>query len=334
MAERSNIAWTRSTFNPWIGCTKVSPGCDHCYAEALDKRHRWGGATHWGDDKPRHRTAASNWRAPLTWDRYAASERVYGELYKASCTWHKPGFWPVFCASLADVFDNQVPEAWRTDLWTLIDNTPSLSWLLVTKRIGNVRNMVPLRWAHNFFPSNVRILITVVNQDEADRDIPKLLALNCQNGISYEPALGPVNFGPYLSRTNMPGLRLMPGFRDPLPGIEWIIVGGESTQGAPARDFRVEWARRTVQQCKIAGVPVFMKQMGSRVVDRNDAGFDGCDPASWPIRPDGCDPEVEHDIHGYQENYQGADCRIRLIDRAGADPAEWPEDLRVQEFPA
>jgi len=76
-----------------------------------------------------------------------------------------------------------------------------------------------------------------------------------------------------------------------------------------------------------------VKQMGSYVVDRNDAGFDGCDTGSWPLRPDGCDPLLDHEIHGVIENYQGADCRIRLVDRAGADPAEWPQDLRVQEWP-
>jgi hypothetical protein len=117
------------------------------------------------------------------------------------------------------------------------------------------------------------------------------------------------------------------------PRLDWIIVGGESTQAAKARDFRVEWAMRTISMCRTAGVPVFVKQMGARVLDRNDAGFDGCDARSWPLRADGCDPDVDHEPHDYVENYQGADCRIRLVDRAGADPAEWPEVLRVREFP-
>src|SRR5688572_4428248 len=104
MAEVTGIAWTDSTFNPWIGCTKVGPGCDHCYAEALDKRHRWGGATHWGAGVERMRTSPSNWAKPRAWNRKAVASG-------------KP--WRVFCASLADVFDNEVPHDWRADLFEL-----------------------------------------------------------------------------------------------------------------------------------------------------------------------------------------------------------------------
>src|SRR5882672_1152909 len=185
MAEKSAIAWTRSTFNPWIGCTKVGPGCDHCYAEALDKRMRYGKAVHWGAGVPRFRTSAENWRGPLKWNELAWAAPPFAG---------RPGFWPVFCASLADVFDNEVPASWRQDLWNLICATPNLSWLLVTKRIGNVARMVPPAWHRNGFADNVRLLITVCDQEEADRDIPKLLALPCKNGISYEPALGPIYF--------------------------------------------------------------------------------------------------------------------------------------------
>src|SRR3954462_4489732 len=106
MAELSAISWTKSTFNPWVGCTNIGPGCDHCYAEALDKRHRWGGATHWGTGVQRKRTSEGYWRQPLAWNRKAAAS-------------DKP--WRVFCASLADVFDNEVPDEWRRDLFALID---------------------------------------------------------------------------------------------------------------------------------------------------------------------------------------------------------------------
>lgn len=308
MAETSGIAWTRSTFNPWIGCTKVGPGCDGCYAEALDARMKFGGAQHWGPGMPRYRTSASNWAKPLQWNRQAAKEREAGTRWEGAPDM-PPGFWPVFCASLADVFDNEVPQEWRWDLWRLIDWTPNLSWLLVTKRIGNVPAMAK-EWTEHGFPPNVRILITVCNQDEADRDIPKLLALPCKNGISYEPALGLVDWSRWLGKQcdggSVPGPYGMGGVTCPrcmgntgrhdCPGLEWIIVGGESSQpGHPARPFNIEWARSTVQQCKSAGVACFVKQAGSNPI------LDG--------QP------------------------LKLRDRAGGDLSEIPEDIRVREFP-
>lgn len=296
MAEKSNIAWTTSTFNPWIGCTKIGPGCDHCYAEAQDSRKRWGKTTHWGAGVPRHRTSASYWQQPKVWNGKQIDLRRQGD----APPWH------VFCASLADVFDNDAPQQWRGDLWTLIADTPALSWLLVTKRIGNVPGMVPLSWTNSprGFPPNVRLMITVVNQEEADRDIPKLLALNCKNGISFEPALGPVDWAAWLYPNRA---RIIDGGTGPFsvkdqPCLEWVIIGGESAQGgANARPFIIEWARSTIAQCKAAGVPVFMKQLGSNI------------RSSW--KPD--DP----------------DHQLRIKDRAGADPDEWPIDLRVREFP-
>jgi protein gp37 len=260
MAEVTGIAWTDSTFNPWIGCTKVWPGCDHCYAEALDKRHRWGGATHWGAGVPRKRTSPDYWRKPLSWNRKAAESG-------------KP--WRVFCASLADVFDNEVPEDWRTELWELIGLTPSLTWLLLTKRIGNAAKMLPA----GVMP-NAWIGATIVNAEEAERDAPKLLATPAAvRFVSYEPALGPVDWTRY-------------------PGIDWIIVGGESTQGAQAREFDLVWARRTVEQARKIGAAPFVKQLGANASDE-----------SWP-------------------EWDG-----KLKDRAGADPVEWPVDLSIQEFP-
>lgn len=306
MAQVTKIAWARSTLNPWIGCSKVGPGCDHCYAEALDKRHKWGGATHWGASVPRYRTSEHTWKQPLKWNKQAELEKG-GALIPSNAEWSGPiGYWPVFCASLADVFDNEVPSSWRFDLWNLIEATPNLSWLLVTKRIGNVYNMVPWKWQSEF-PVHVRLLITVCNQEEADRDIPKLIALPCKNGISYEPALGSVDWSPWLGDKSLkdliatfpPGAFPLPMHLTPRRSLEWIIVGGESTQGAgKARPFDREWAYSTIRQCRAADVACFIKQLGSNVLAR------------------GCDVYAPH-----------------FRDRAGADPAEWPEDLRVQEFP-
>lgn len=224
MAETTGISWCRSTWNPWIGCTEVSPGCDHCYARELDKRHRWGGALHWGAGVPRMRTAASTWKQPLTWNRKAAAS---GER------------WTVF-PSLCDPFDNEVPEEWRNDFWHLIHTTPALTWLLLTKRIGNAAKMIP--WSEHAWP-NVWIGSSVVNQEEADRDIPKLLAVPAaKRFLSLEPMLEPI----YISPTR---------------GISWAIVGGESNQGKfKARPFDLAWARSVRDQCKAAGVPCFIKQ--------------------------------------------------------------------------
>lgn len=177
MAETTGIAWCDSTFNAWIGCTKVSPGCDHCYAEALDARHRWGGNTHWGTAVPRYRTSANLWKQPLAWNRKAEASG-------------KP--WRVFTNSLADVFDNEVPAGWRADLFSLIDDTPALMWLLLTKRIGNAPKMLTMKYDRRIgeavpFP-NVWIGASVVNQEEADRDIPKLLATPAaKRFVSYDP---------------------------------------------------------------------------------------------------------------------------------------------------
>lgn len=281
MAEVTAISWTDSTFNPWIGCTEVSTaasgggGCDDCYARALDARHRWGGATHWGAGVPRMRTSEGYWKKPLTWNNKA----------KAS---GKP--WRVFCASLADVFDNEVSQVWRDDLFHLIAETPALTWLLLTKRIGLAAKMMQGYWAM----PNVWIGATIVNQMEADRDVPKLLATPAAiRFVSYEPALGPVDWSRF-------------------PGIDWIIVGGASRQRKPAPPFDPDTARRTISQCRQIGASPFVKQLGSNIETS------GCGPV-WTAK-------LDDTGKGY--------FRAILKDRAGADPAEWPEDLRVQEFPA
>ena len=245
MAETTGIAWTNSTFNPWLGCTKVGPGCDHCYAEALDKRRRWQGDTHWGAGKPRMRTSDQNWAKPRAWNRKAQESG-------------KP--WRVFCASLADVFDNEVPEQWRWDLWDLIADTPALTWLLLTKRIGNAAKMLPTLNGIPQCQPNVWLGATIVNQEEADRDLPKLMATPAAvRFVSYEPALGPVDWTPF-------------------EGINWIIIGGESTQGAKARFFDLSWATSTIEQARKIGAAPFVKQIGSGHGCKDRAG---ADPSEW-----------------------------------------------------
>lgn len=241
MSENSTIEWCHHTFNPWIGCTKVGPGCDNCYAEAdFDKRRH---VVQWGAGQPRKRTAMSTWAMPLRWN--AKAERL-GVRYR------------VFCASLADVFDNEVPAEWRHDLFDLIERTPHLDWLLVTKRIGNVRQMIPDRWSV-CMPPNLWLGITVVNQAEADRDIPKLLGLKVSvRFLSMEPLLGHVDLRDPPNDIGEPRYSYMDAELD--SRIHWVIVGGES--GPKARPMHPLWARALRDQCAAAGVPLLFKQHG------------------------------------------------------------------------
>jgi len=186
MAENTKIEWADHTFNPWIGCTKVSPACDNCYAEAM-MGHRYG-RVNWGPGEDRARTGSANWSQPLAWNR------------KAAATGTRPF---VFCASLADVFDNEVPIAWRIELFDLIRSTPDLDWLLLTKRIGNAEKMLDEAggWAGVFSGGGLRSTLpnvwlgaTVANQEEAARDIPKLLATPAAvRFLSIEPMLGRID---------------------------------------------------------------------------------------------------------------------------------------------
>ena len=270
MGKDTKIAWTKSTFNPWIGCTEVSPGCDHCYARELALRHGWA---KWGTGQPRRRTSKANWRLPLRWNEQAPDSEFAG----------RKGFWPVFCASLADVFDNEVPIIWRHDLWKLILNTQNLTWLLLTKRIGNVRQMWP-----DGPPRNAWLGCSVVNQLEAERDIKRLRETPATlRFISYEPALEGINWT---------GL---------LRGISWLIIGGES--GPHARPLDIGGARSTIAQCREANVAVCMKQVGANPIWGNETSSLG-----RALREGG----------------------YTLKNRAGADPSEWPEDVRIRQFPA
>ena len=225
MGENSKIEWTDHTFNPWLGCTKVGPPCDNCYAEAWAMR--WGHVT-WGPHGERKRTSAANWRNPVKWDETAKRN---GKRAR------------VFCASLADWLDNQVSDNWREDLACLIDATPNLDWLLLTKRIQNFDKHAP--WHDDDIPSNVWLGITCGDQDEYHRDWPRLSEIEAPvRFISYEPALGP----------------LVPYANELRP--DWIICGGES--GPHARMMDPQWARRIRDACSDFGIAFFMKQMSGR----------------------------------------------------------------------
>lgn len=278
MAENSKIEWTDHTFNPWIGCTKVSDGCKHCYAETLmDKRM---GKVQWGPEGTRVRTSAANWKKPLAWNKQRWEEC-------ADCGWRGPhsdthDFCPtcdgenlkptrqrVFCASLADVFEGR-PELveWRNDLFTLIDKTPNLDWLLLTKRPENVNDMIYEigHWTLDEF-DNVWMGTSVENQQTADERIPHLLQIPARvRFLSMEPLLGPVDiseylpFGYYVPQSQLTNY-LDDGSRWANENsIHWVIVGGES--GSGARPMHPDWARSLRDQCQEAGVAFHFKQWG------------------------------------------------------------------------
>src|SRR5882672_12906871 len=179
MAEFSAISWTDATFNPWIGCTKVSAACDGCYAEADNKRRKW--VEGWGAGVPRRRTTKAYWRQPLAWDRLSVQN---GRKMK------------VFGGSLCDFLDNEVDPIWRDDYWDLIKATPNLWWLLLTKRIGNARKMLPPDWGEGY--PNVVLMATLESQEVWDRDIDKLMSVPAvhKQKTAYEiPRVIPRNIG-------------------------------------------------------------------------------------------------------------------------------------------
>lgn len=259
----SKIEWTHHTFNPWIGCTRVSPGCVNCYAETMmaDRYKK----VKWGPAGERKRTSADYWKQPLKWNREAAAA---GERRR------------VFCASLADVFEYKRDQArdmhsWRTELFSLIRTTPHLDWLLLTKRPELVFAIAP--WFINEIEEypNVWIGTSVENQEQADKRIPELLKIPAAvRFLSVEPLLGPVDLtcvsdgNGIVDQTGFNYLNVLRGFSfeidgeysGKIPQIDWVIVGGES--GPNARPMHPDWARSIRDQCVDAGVPFLFKQWG------------------------------------------------------------------------
>ncbi len=227
MAKNSQIEWTDHTFNPWTGCTNISPGCDNCYAEAWSKR---SGHVRWGNN-PRKRTTDQYWKAPTIWNgRADLFEAAHGRRQR------------VFCASLADVFDNQADPKWRAELFSIIKATPRLDWQLLTKRPQNIAKMLPADWGAGY--ENVWLGFTAEDQQRFDQRkhfierIPAAVWF-----VSYEPAIGPLRISP----------------TDPSP--DWLIVGGES--GHNARSMDPQWVRDVLADCAERGVAGFFKQWGS-----------------------------------------------------------------------
>jgi protein gp37 len=291
MGENTKIEWANHTFNPWRGCAKVSAGCDNCYAERGSKRNP-GVLGVWGEDGTRVVASESYWRLPIQWNTRAEAA---GERHR------------VFCASLADVFEDR-PElvSPRERLFDTIEATQHLDWLLLTKRPQHVCTI--LDDLDRVLPSNVWLGTSVEDQPTADKRVPDLInvrGLHAVLFVSYEPALGAVDFSRFVECTCSGHQGAVPWHEPDCTlygrGVDWIIVGGESGPGA--RSFALQWARDTIRQCRESGVSCFVKQLGSRpsVLPTNDGGT------------------------GYYH---------ALVDRNGRDISEWPEDLKVREIPA
>jgi protein gp37 len=299
MGKESTIGWTDATANFWMGCQKVSPGCEHCYAEhdTPVRTHRAKGLELWGPPKTteRYRTKGA-WKDVPALDRAARRDGVRKRL---------------FVSSLADIFeDHPMVTTWRAEALDLLASCTNLDVQLLTKRPQNIRAMVPPSWLASW-PAHVWAGCTVENQRRADERIPALLEVPAPvRFLSCEPLLECVTLSDIIAprETIKPlvGLRWVAreggGSVNVSCGrISWVIVGGES--GHAARPFHLAWARSIVAACHTSHVPVFVKQLGAN-----------------PWRTQG---EKPHD----------GPAPFSLRDRAGADPEEWPEDLRVQQFP-
>ena len=234
MAEETGIAWTDSTFNAWWGCVKVGPECEHCYAETLDAAT---GGNHWGVRSLPRKMSSGNWRNPRVWNR------DHEEFFLKNG--HKRR---VFCGSMMDWCDKNAPEGQRDRLWTLIKETPNLSWLMLTKRSPNIVKYLPSDWGEGY--DNVAIGVSVGNRKHGLKRIDDLRKIPAKiRFLSIEPLLedlGEIN----------------------LDGIHWVIVGGESGEGF--RSMNMDWAYKIYIQCKLKGIPFFFKQQGGLDGGTND----------------------------------------------------------------
>jgi protein gp37 len=341
MSDKSQIEWTDATWNPVRGCEKVSPGCAHCYAETFAERFR-GVTGHPYEQGFDLRLVPEKLEKPLNWKQPRR----------------------VFVNSMSDLFHEAVPDNFIDRVFAVMALCPQHTFQVLTKRAARMRayfeskteeprnghiHELDLReriddaagefgachanldTSDRWPLPNVWLGVSVENQHFADERIPLLLQTPAAvRFISAEPLLGSIDLwnlrgGTFDALTGCGDQERLTVWED-TPRLDWVIVGGESGPGA--RACQPHWIRSIVRRCRAARVPVFVKQLGSRIIDRNDAGFEGDTPRSWPM-----DTDVENHPNGYREEYQGAPVRVRLRDRKGGTMEEWPEDLRVREFP-
>lgn len=302
-----------------------------------------------------------NWTGRINFDE---------ETLKLPLRWRQPR--RIFVNSLSDLFHPNVRDEWIDAAFAVMALCPQHTFQILTKHPDRMRDYTRSRFINNqthlsdaacwaseaanaiayaatkntdqdsndkvyerlwaalhhdgYFP-NVWLGTSVEDQKTADERIPLLIETPAAvRFLSCEPLLGPMEFSDVSRRSDA----ITQLGKQSLTGIHWMIVGGESGPGA--RRCYVPNVRWIVKQCKAARVPVFVKQMGAFVVDRNDAGFDGSDPKSWPQAIEERNA-IEYEINGYREEFQGADVRVHLLDKKGGNISEWPKDLRVRQFP-
>jgi len=264
MGKDSAISWTDHTFNPWWGCVEVSPACDQCYARELSAgRFK---LDLWGKDKPRKFFTDKHWNEPVRWNKKAKKLGVRQR---------------VFCASMADICEERPDlDPWRERLWKLIEATPDLDWMLLTKRPENYHRMLPARWTigENPMPRNVWLGTTAENQRRADERIPELFTVRAPvYWISAEPLLGPIDFRGHWSREVETG-QLSSAF---VHGIDWVIVGGES--GNAPRRMDPAWVLDIKKQCKENGAAFHFKQKGRILAaEMGCKNKEGKELSEWP----------------------------------------------------
>lgn len=295
MGESTGISWTDHTFNPWWGCLKVSPGCTNCYAEhlAVHRRHKpiWGPAS----TTRRQMMSENYWKDPIKWNRKAAEEGVRRR---------------VFCASMADVFEDH-PDVYepRARLWKLIEDTPALDWLLLTKRPENIETMLPFHWNDRAafpdagIPRNIWFGTSAENQELFDKRWPELETFAHNNNpaktfLSLEPLLGPIDISSALVEIDL-------GDEDRTwwtRTVDWVIVGGES--GSERRPMDLQWARDLRDQCAQAEVAFFFKQAGG--FKGGTDILDGQVYHQWPgqMNPPMGDVRPEAELVKADETYQ------------------------------
>jgi len=295
----TNIEWTDATWNPIRGCSRVSRGCERCYAERQAMRHAGPGRAYEGLVRTVNGHPA-----------WTGEVRCLPGKLAEPLRWRKPR--RVFVNSMGDLFHESVPDEFILRVFATMTHARQHIFQILTKRPERMRAWCQheVSIAPDGFPlPNVWLGVSVEDQRAADERMPLLLQTPAAvRFVSCEPLLGAVDLSPWLAVggakpvLDESGYNIIPG-RAPMRPIDWVIIGGESGPGARSCD--VAWIRSIVRQCRAARVPCFIKQLGARPYD-SERG-----PLTTPT-----------------------DVRLHLDDRKGADMAEWPPDLQVREWPA
>lgn len=355
MAQPTNIEWTEQSWNFLRGCRRVSEGCRNCYAERQAIRHS-------GPGEPYHGLVQSTPQGP----RWTGELSFHEHILLAPLKRKKPTTY--FVNSMSDLFYEKVTAEMLDKAFAVMALTPQHTYQILTKRpermleymakisdpgyFGPTLSEYEWCWLNGevrdfavTLPNSSKHIwlgVSVEDQKTADERIPLLLRTPAAvRWISAEPLIGPVdlnatppspgampvNGSTYDDITGcLPKWQSYPMRAKLCGGLDWVVVGGESGPGA--RSCNIEWIRSIVGQCKSASVPVFVKQLGANIRSRNDTGFEGDCPRSWPM-----DTDYEEHPNGYRQDYQGDPVRVRLNSPKGGDPLEWPQDLRIREFP-